>query len=735
MVDLVQSNKGEAPRGRGRPKLNKQPATAGEKIPKKRGRKPGSVGKKKLEARRKSTRVTSAEVSSEYLLAESPQISETPNSKSGKANKSHSMSLLNMSDLYPTPDLRNSSADKNRSINEFIEPELAAPQPGYSGYPLEAFPPQHKIKRPSSSNSRGKKAKSDVTPRSTPLPSEAESEEAEKRYRNQLETPKLEKLLLESELRTPLKGKKRGRKPKLATNPSITSSPSGLTLKIPATPKSKRKSNFELENGTRPQIKRLKITSPKKQTTVGLVPVTEPPAVPDNANSNEDFCATCGGTGIFICCDTCPKSFHLLCCEPPIREIPEDNWSCNECRAAQGIDPRKYFNDHGLFGHLLNSMHGRNPSEFRLPRKLRDATFIDVTTGPEDNYTDSSMKPELSVSKLNGSQISGFNKNEDLDIDSFYDKKGRPKLCHRCRESHLKRRTLVACDYCPLHWHLDCLPDAVPLAQTIGLKWRCPNHIENLVPINWSDRRCFRDTAVIDSGLHANFLKVMGASNFLIKHNDQPYISETKQPMLSDYLQFQKDDFISNKSDFLTQNPTKFDPLDSDNDEDTVSNFKIPDYLENYTVGSKVLAKSSRRLAKLLLMTNADDSEQKPFIYRVPEKQVVLDFIQKGRESYKASVLLDIQKYEVRQEAEYSRDKEAAASLNLLGEQDHESSCNVRKPLNLDDLVAAADKLRPIGETKTRSDDLKDEEIDELRKIKKLMELKGHAAFLKFLQT
>ncbi|KAL6014518.1 hypothetical_protein [Candidozyma auris] len=381
-------------------------------------------------------------------------------------------------------------------------------------------------------------------------------------------------------------------------------------------------------------------------------------------------------------------------------------------------------------------MHGRNPSEFRLPRKLRDATFIDVTTGPEDNYTDSSMKPELSVSKLNGSQISGFNKNEDLDIDSFYDKKGRPKLCHRCRESHLKRRTLVACDYCPLHWHLDCLPDAVPSAKTIGLKWRCPNHIENLVPINWSDRRCFRDTAVIDSGLHANFLKIMGASNFLIKHNDQPYISETKQPMLSDYLQFQKDDFISNKSDFLTQNPTKFDqPSDSDNDEDTVSNFKIPDYLENYTVGSKVLAKSSRRLAKLLLMTNADDSEQKPFIYRVPEKQVVLDFIQKGRESYKASVLSDIQKYEVRQEAEYSRDKEAAASLNLLGEQDHESSSNVRKPLNLDDLVAAADKLRPIGETKTRSDDLKDEEIDELRKIKKLMELKGHAAFLEFLQT
>ncbi|PVH14942.1 uncharacterized protein CXQ87_005220 [Candidozyma duobushaemuli] len=739
MVDPVQPTKAPAPRGRGRPRSDKSlKAAKEEKVPKKRGRKPGSLGKKKLAAQRKSARGETSS-SRQSRLEDSPNISR----RAAKASRIEdifltpgSMPATRSNPLYP-----NSSPGKTSSTTEgsqektFIEPELAAPQPGYSGYPLEALPPQQKIKRPLSGTPRGRKPKGDSSPQATPVPSDIDTTETERKYRAQLETPVSESISTASEIRTPLKGKKRGRKPKWATNPELKSSPSGLKLRIPATPKSSR--NGEDSARSAPgssRTKRLKITSPKKQPTVGLAPAIDNAPESDDSNSNDDFCATCGGTGVFICCDTCPKSFHLLCCEPPIQEIPEENWNCNECRAAQGIDPRKYHNNIGMFGPLINSMHGRNPTEFRLPKKLRDATFIDVTTGPDDNYTDSHLKPELSYSKVNGSQIVGFNKNEDLDIDSLYDKNGRPFLCHRCRESGLNRRTMVSCDYCPLYWHLDCLPEPVSSAKTIGLKWRCPNHIENLVPISWSDRRSFRDCAVVDSGLHSNFIKIMEASNFLIKFEDQGFIAENKQPTLQDYLQFQKEDFISSKSDYVAKFSSKNDDgSDTENDEDTFPLFKVPEYLENYTVGNKVVGKSSKKSARVLLMTNADDNDQKPFIYRVPEKQVLLDFIHKG-ESSKASVLAELNSYESKKEAEHSRDSKAAEDLQFFSENKSETAVSRRGDphLNLDELVAAA---AATTTTQTTDSAVDNSEIEDLQKIKELMELKGRDALLKFLKS
>lgn len=696
---------------------------------KKRGRKPGSLLKKTLANQKRKTSRALKKTSPALLpLLLGTKKENTPGTRPRQILVLLLLALPLPPDLGALPKLGPGKESKPVFKKQFVEPELAEPKPGYSGFPLEALPPQ-KTRKTGNGPSKSKKLK---LAKSSPVPdgpSDAQLAAAEKQYNARLQTRRLENLTEESELRTPVKTplKKRGR-------PAARGKSNGM----PATPKSAKR-KLETTPGSR-GTKRLKIISPRKPSGLLTPASTDTQPENDDVSDNDDHCTTCGGSGVFICCDSCPKSFHLLCCDPPIREIPEDNWNCNECRAAQGMDVRRLWNELGMFGPLLNAVHGRNPLEFRLPKRLRDNTFLDVTTGKDHQYTDNTIKPELLFAKLNGGQIVGFNKNDDLDIDALYDKKGRPYLCHRCGKLGLQRRTMVSCDYCPLKWHLDCLREPVALAKTLGLKWRCPNHVEALLPPNWLDHRNFKDTTVIDAAVHRHFLELVQNSNFLIKHADQPYISDVRQPLLQEYMLYQKEDFVSNKTAFVEQAKKLADDSDSDNDDEVDANFKVPEFLQNFAVDGRVVAKSSRRLARVLLMTNADDPEQKPFIYRVPEQQILLDFL--STQSTKNKIFKDLQGYEEKAAEEELQDKDIVEGLERL------HAVPVEKTLNLDELVAAAisasekdDKTEGGSEEHTNGTIKKDagkldeEEIDELKKIKKLLEIKGKDALLEFLRA
>lgn len=639
----------ETPRRRGRPRIVRPEGAPKEQ--KKRGRKPGSLNKTTTVAlaRRSSPRVEAA--NSALLLA-------LPFASGANG---------------PDPVLARVPV---LSADGFVEPELAPLRPGISGFPLEALPP--KAKRPVLGG-RGRKPKNRGT---TPEENErdAAAQKVEAAYRQSLQTPRLELLTAASEIRTGPRKRGRPRKDGLAADHTdtdtahIKAADGEYSARTPSTPRGAKRLKTRLKG--LPQKGRLFIAPQPEDTT-----------------QNDDYCATCGGTGEFICCDLCPKSFHLLCCGPPLREVPEDNWNCSECRAAQGMTQRRLWNSVGVFGALLNALHGRNPREYCLPRRLRENTFIDVSAGPSGQYTDALLKPERT------------SRADELDIDALYDRAGRPFLCHRCRMSGRANKTLVACDYCPLKWHLDCLPEPVCLAKTLGMKWRCPNHVALLYPLNWHETRFFRDTPVLDLALHAHFLKIAMASNFLIKHEDQPYIADARTPLLAEYVQYQKQDFVSNTTRFVDAAQKDGDNLICDNDDDTAPQFRVPDFMQNYYVDGRIVARSSRRLGKILLMTNADDPDKTPFIYRVPERQVLLDFL---RTRSKQLIMESIGQYEQRAQAEAQRDALVAEDLAALAEKPTEkvvehadtehavnnSTIAVRvEKVRLDELVVAAAAL------------------------------------------
>ncbi|NXG48437.1 TIF1A factor, partial [Psilopogon haemacephalus] len=76
---------------------------------------------------------------------------------------------------------------------------------------------------------------------------------------------------------------------------------------------------------------------------------------------NEDWCAVCQNGGELLCCEKCPKVFHLSCHVPTLMSFPSGEWICTFCRdlskpeveydcdkPANGSDKRKHEDNVGL---------------------------------------------------------------------------------------------------------------------------------------------------------------------------------------------------------------------------------------------------------------------------------------------------------------------------------------------------------------------------------------------------
>ncbi|XP_069960221.1 MYND-type zinc finger-containing chromatin reader ZMYND8-like isoform X4 [Cherax quadricarinatus] len=56
---------------------------------------------------------------------------------------------------------------------------------------------------------------------------------------------------------------------------------------------------------------------------------------------NDNYCWECHREGVFICCEMCPRVFHLKCAG--MEKEPEEDWACSECHAvmqAENIENR-----------------------------------------------------------------------------------------------------------------------------------------------------------------------------------------------------------------------------------------------------------------------------------------------------------------------------------------------------------------------------------------------------------
>ncbi|KAI0798104.1 hypothetical protein C8Q75DRAFT_740632 [Abortiporus biennis] len=213
---------------------------------------------------------------------------------------------------------------------------------------------------------------------------------------------------------------------------------------------------------------------------------------------NEDHCSACNSFGSLVYCDGCPRAFHLWCLNPPMEasDLQGDaRWYCPSCMLRQK-PPSKVPAFFKFMAPLIEQIQHTVPVEYQLPQEIR-THFKDVATSTRGSYVDSS---EIKQPRLNR-----HGQLEDRDPYRLKDRNGDPVLCFRCGTSALpagvaasapaaKRprraasirntsesgRGIVSCDYCHLHWHLDCLDPPLSFVPPMGKKWKCPNHADNV---------------------------------------------------------------------------------------------------------------------------------------------------------------------------------------------------------------------------------------------------------------
>ncbi|XP_053094283.1 tripartite motif-containing protein 66 isoform X2 [Pangasianodon hypophthalmus] len=95
---------------------------------------------------------------------------------------------------------------------------------------------------------------------------------------------------------------------------------------------------------------------------------------------NEDFCAVCSIGGELLCCDRCPKVFHLTCHVPSLLSFPTGDWVCTLCRDVQRPEVEYDCEESRLPPHTPPS--ALSPCDLRKCEKLTLLIYSNILSAP-----------------------------------------------------------------------------------------------------------------------------------------------------------------------------------------------------------------------------------------------------------------------------------------------------------------------------------------------------------------
>ncbi|KAI5633082.1 PHD-finger domain-containing protein [Phthorimaea operculella] len=126
------------------------------------------------------------------------------------------------------------------------------------------------------------------------------------------------------------------------------------------------------------------ITNPVRDDLLSEVPI-----------HYDDHCRVCHRLGDLLCCETCPAVYHLECVDPPLVDVPSEDWQCVLCKQHKIVGVTDCLTDAEKQGllcrheHLGFDRHGRK--YWFIARRI----FVEAENGDVWYYTSPTQFEEL----------------------------------------------------------------------------------------------------------------------------------------------------------------------------------------------------------------------------------------------------------------------------------------------------------------------------------------------------
>ncbi|KAF8039517.1 hypothetical protein BT93_B1896 [Corymbia citriodora subsp. variegata] len=156
-----------------------------------------------------------------------------------------------------------------------------------------------------------------------------------------------------------------------------------------------------------------------------------------STNDNDDLCSICFDGGDLLCCDTCPRAFHLDCIS--LSRVPKESWNCRYCQNNHQMEK---FVEHNVNALAAGRVAGADPIEQITKRCIR------IVKTPET---------------------------EEVGVCALCSNKGFTK-------SGFGPKTVIICDQCEKEFHVCCLRDhkVADLKELPEGNWFCCMDCENM---------------------------------------------------------------------------------------------------------------------------------------------------------------------------------------------------------------------------------------------------------------
>lgn len=222
-------------------------------------------------------------------------------------------------------------------------------------------------------------------------------------------------------------------------------------------------------------------------------------------------CEVCGIGGELLCCDLCPRVYHLECLTPPLKRTPPGKWVCPTCRDRSGVmrsagsslaDARQQAKVKGVEDPLARSgqkiwrkekptvppvmssdkqsKRKREDSDSKTRRKRAKSKGEEDGQrrlncgycGVETSSLRSSGLCDKCHSEIRAGTVDDHPSNSapaECVETAQHEKDKQSGRCHTCGE----RGVVVSCENCSFAFHKDCV--VPPLRKTPNSPWFCSN--------------------------------------------------------------------------------------------------------------------------------------------------------------------------------------------------------------------------------------------------------------------